>query len=143
VPVRRVLSRLQRLLADELRARDVAFGLQIEPETLDVAADIDLLDQALINLVRNAMDALRDVPGGRIVLQAAQGADGRVAIAVQDNGPGIPVEQREKAFVPFFTTKRQGSGVGLSLVRQIAAAHNGSVAIGETPGGGATVTLRL
>jgi signal transduction histidine kinase len=143
VPVRRVLSRLQRLLADELRARDVAFGLQIEPETLDVAADIDLLDQALINLVRNAMDALRDVPGGRILLQAAQGADGRVTIAVQDNGPGIPVEQREKAFVPFFTTKRQGSGVGLSLVRQIAAAHNGSVAIGETPGGGATVTLRL
>jgi signal transduction histidine kinase len=68
---------------------------------------------------------------------------GRIAIAVADNGPGIPPDQREKAFVPFFTTKRQGSGVGLSLVRQIAAAHNGSVAIGETPGGGATVTLRL
>ena len=143
VPVRRVLSRLQRLLADELRVRDVALRLRVEPETLEVAADIDLLDQALINLVRNAMEALRDVPGGRIVLQAVQGADGRVAIAVQDNGPGIPVEQREKAFVPFFTTKRQGSGVGLSLVRQIAAAHNGSVTIGETPGGGATVTLRL
>jgi nitrogen fixation/metabolism regulation signal transduction histidine kinase len=142
VPVRRVLSRLQRLLADELRARDIAISLHIEPETLEISADTDLLDQALINLVRNAMEALRDTRGGRILLQATQ-EDGRVAIAVQDNGPGIPPDQREKAFVPFFTTKRQGSGVGLSLVRQIAVAHNGSVGIGETPGGGATVTLRL
>ena len=142
VPVRRVLSRLQRLLADELRARDITISLYIEPETLEISADIDLLDQALINLVRNAMEALRDTRGGRILLQATQ-EDGRVAIAVQDNGPGIPPDQREKAFVPFFTTKRQGSGVGLSLVRQIAVAHNGSVGIGETPGGGATVTLRL
>jgi signal transduction histidine kinase len=142
VPVRRVLSRLQRLLADELRARDIVIALHVEPETLEIAADIDLLDQALINLVRNAMEALRDTRGGHIALRAMQ-EGGRIAIAVADNGPGIPPDQREKAFVPFFTTKRQGSGVGLSLVRQIAAAHNGSVAIGETPGGGATVTLRL
>jgi nitrogen fixation/metabolism regulation signal transduction histidine kinase len=142
VPVRRLLSRLQRLVADELRARDIAISLHIEPETLQITADIDLLDQALINLVRNAMEALRDIPGGHIALRAVQ-EGGRVAIAVTDNGPGIPADQREKAFVPFFTTKRQGSGVGLSLVRQIAAAHNGSATIGETPGGGATVTLRL
>jgi signal transduction histidine kinase len=64
-------------------------------------------------------------------------------IAVGDNGPGIPVDQREKVFVPFFTTKRQGSGVGLSLVRQITAVHNGSVAISDTPDGGATVTMRF
>ena len=142
VPVRRVLSRLQRLLADELRARDIVIALHVEPETLEIAADIDLLDQALINLVRNAMEALRDTRGGHIALRAMQ-EGGRIAIAVADNGPGIPPDQREKAFVPFFTTKRQGSGVGLSLVRQIAAAHNGSVAISDTPGGGATVTLRL
>jgi signal transduction histidine kinase len=64
-------------------------------------------------------------------------------IAVSDNGPGIPVDQREKVFVPFFTTKRQGSGVGLSLVRQITSVHNGGVAISDTPGGGATVTMRF
>jgi len=143
VPVRRVFTRLQRLLADELKARDIVLTVTVEPETLEIAADMDLLDQALINLMRNAMDALRDVPDGCIGLIAVKEADGRVALAVSDNGPGIPADQREKVFVPFFTTKRQGSGIGLSLVRQIAATHNGGVAIGETPGGGATVTMRF
>ena len=143
VPVRRVFSRLQRLLADELKTRDIALTTQVAPETLEISADIDLLDQALINLVRNAIEALRDTQAGHVALIAMQEAGGRVALAVSDNGPGIPPEMREKVFVPFFTTKRQGSGVGLSLVRQIAAVHNGSVAIAETPGGGATITLRF
>jgi nitrogen fixation/metabolism regulation signal transduction histidine kinase len=143
VPARRLFSRLQRLLADELKARGIVLGLQVEPETLEIAADIDLLDQALINLVRNAIEALREAPGGRIGLHAFREAGGRVVIAVSDNGPGIAPEQREKVFVPFFTTKRQGSGIGLSLVRQIAAVHNGTVTIGETSGGGATISLRF
>lgn len=143
VPVQRIFIRLQRLLADELKTRDIALALNVVPQTLEIAADIDLLDQALINLVRNAMEALRDTPAGRIELRAAQEMGGRVVIALIDNGPGIPVDQREKVFVPFFTTKRQGSGVGLSLVRQITAVHNGSVAISDTPGGGATVTMRF
>jgi two-component system, NtrC family, nitrogen regulation sensor histidine kinase NtrY len=62
---------------------------------------------------------------------------------VADNGPGIAAEQRDKIFVPFFTTKRQGSGVGLTLVRQIATAHDATVDVGPTPGGGATVSLRF
>ncbi len=141
VPVRRVFSRLQRLLADELKTRGIDLVLQIEPETLEITADMDLLDQALINLVRNAIEALKE--GGHVTLSAAPESGGRVTLSVSDNGPGIPAEMREKVFVPFFTTKRQGSGVGLSLVRQIAAVHNGSVAIGETPGGGATISLRF
>ena len=132
VPARRVFSRLQRLLADELKTRNIALALEIEPETLEITADIDLLDQALINLLRNAIEALRDAPGARIALRARQEAGGRIALAVADNGPGIAPEQREKVFVPFYTTKRQGSGVGLSLVRQIVAVHNGNVVIGDT-----------
>ncbi len=143
VPVRRIFSRLQRLLADELKTRDITLATQIMPETLEISADIDLLDQALINLVRNAIEALRDTPCGQIGLIAVQEAGGRVALAVSDNGPGIPPEMREKVFVPFFTTKRQGSGIGLSLVRQIAAVHNGSIAITETRGGGATISMRF
>ena len=69
--------------------------------------------------------------------------DGRVAIVVADNGPGIAADQREKIFVPFFTTKRQGSGVGLTLVRQIATAHGATVDVSNTPGGGATVSMRF
>lgn len=143
VPARQVFSRLQRLLTDELKTRDIALTLEIEPETLEIAADIDLLDQALINLLRNAIEALRDAPGGRITLGARQEAGGRLALWVADNGPGIAPEQREKVFVPFYTTKRQGSGVGLSLVRQIVAVHNGTVVIGDTDGGGATITMRF
>ncbi|MHB1872408.1 MAG: ATP-binding protein [Steroidobacteraceae bacterium] len=65
----------------------------------------------------------------------------RIAISVADNGSGISPDQREKVFVPFFTTKRHGSGMGLTLVRQIAAAHGASVDVQQTPGGGATVRL--
>lgn len=143
VPARRVFSRLQRLLTEELTSRDIALTSEVEPETLEINADPDLLDQALINLVRNAMDALRDTPNGKITLSAFQDAGGRPVIAVADNGPGIAAGQREKIFVPFYTTKRQGSGVGLTLVRQIATVHGGSVAISDTPGGGATISIRL
>jgi nitrogen fixation/metabolism regulation signal transduction histidine kinase len=70
-------------------------------------------EQDLINLVRNAVEALRDTAEGRIALCAQRDPDGRVAIAVADNGSGIAPDQRAKIFVPFFTTKREGSGVGL------------------------------
>jgi two-component system nitrogen regulation sensor histidine kinase NtrY len=142
-PIQRIFARLRRLLANDLAARDIHFTTSVTPETLEIAADVELLDQALINLVRNAIEALRDTAEGRIVLTAQRDADGRVAIAVADNGPGIAADQREKIFVPFFTTKRQGSGVGLTLVRQIATAHDATVDISDTPGGGATVSLRF
>jgi signal transduction histidine kinase len=143
VPVRRVFARLQRLLAIELAARNIELTAQVVPETLEVSADIELLDQALINLLRNAMEALRDGQPGKIALSASLEAGGHVVIAVADNGPGITPDQREKIFVPFYTTKRQGSGVGLTLVRQIATVHGASVNITQTPGGGATISLRF
>jgi two-component system, NtrC family, nitrogen regulation sensor histidine kinase NtrY len=143
MPMRRVFTRLQRLLADELKTRDIALTARVEPETLEITADADLIDQALINLVRNAMDALRDTTQGRIILSAVQDSAGRPVITVADNGPGIPMDQREKVFVPFYTTKRQGSGVGLTLVRQIASVHDGMVSISESPGGGAAISITL
>lgn len=143
IPVLRLFARIQRLLAGDLADRDIRMVSRVEPETLELAVDAELLDQALINLVRNAIEALRDTPSGEIALSAYRESDGRVAISVSDNGPGIPPDQREKVFVPFFTTKRQGSGIGLTLVRQIAAAHGASVDVSETLGGGATVRLRF
>jgi signal transduction histidine kinase len=142
-PMQRVFARIHRLLAADLAARDIQMTTGVEPETLEIPADMDLLDQALINLVRNAIEALRDVPAGRITLSARRHPDGRVIIAVADNGPGIAADQRDKIFVPFFTTKRQGSGVGLTLVRQIATAHGATVDVSQTPGGGATVSLKF
>ncbi|HTC50497.1 MAG TPA: ATP-binding protein [Steroidobacteraceae bacterium] len=142
-PVQRVFARVQRLLAAEIAANKIQMTTSVEPQTLELAADADLLDQALINLMRNAIEALAAVPAGRIELSGRRHQDGRVVISVADNGPGIAAEQRDKIFVPFFTTKRQGSGVGLTLVRQIATAHDATVDVGPTPGGGATVSLRF
>ena len=143
MPVQRLFARIQRLLASDLADRDIRMATRVDPETLELAMDAELLDQALINLVRNALEALRDTPSGHIALSAYREPDGRIAISVSDNGPGVPAGQREKVFVPFFTTKRQGSGIGLTLVRQIAAAHGAAVDVSETPGGGATVRLRF
>jgi two-component system, NtrC family, nitrogen regulation sensor histidine kinase NtrY len=143
MPVQRLFARIQRLLAGDLADRDIRMAVRVEPETLELAMDAELLDQALINLVRNAIEALRDTPSGHIALSAYRALDGRIAISVSDNGPGIAPDQREKVFVPFFTTKRQGSGIGLTLVRQITAAHGANVDVTETPGGGATVVLRF
>ncbi len=139
-PVQRLFARIHRLLAADLAERGIQMASTVEPETLEVAIDAELLDQALINLVRNAIEALRDTSEGRIDL-CARRAEGRIAISVADNGPGIGPDQREKVFVPFFSTKRRGSGIGLTLVRQIAAAHGASVDVLQTPGGGATVRL--
>jgi len=143
VPVRRVFARLQRLLAEELKNRIIALDTRVVPETLELSADAELLDQALINLVRNAIEALREEPQGRIMLVAMQEPGGHTVIAVVDNGPGIATEQREKVFAPFYTTKRHGSGVGLTLVRQIATLHAATVRISDTPGGGATISLHF
>ena len=144
VPLRRAFARLQRLLAGELRERDVELTLTVTPEGLEISVDPELLDQALLNLMRNSLEALRDRGGaGRIAVTAYRDVDSRVVIAVADDGPGVPQSLRQKVFVPFFTTKRQGSGVGLTLVRQIMALHGGVIGISETPGGGATIKLRF
>ena len=139
----RVFIRLKRLLAADLEARGVAIETSVEPATLELDADPELLDQALINLLRNAIEALRDEGEGKISLLATRDLEGRTTIKIADNGPGIPSDQREKVFVPFFTTKRQGSGVGLTLARQIMTVHGGMIALSETPGGGTTVTMRF
>lgn len=142
-PMRRVFARLQRLLANDLAERGIHMTTKVEPETLEVIADTELLDQALINLVRNAVDALSDTPTGLVTLSARRDPEGRVAISVSDNGPGIPADHYEKVFVPFYTTKKHGSGIGLTIVRQIATAHGATVQVSQTPGGGATVRLRF
>lgn len=106
-----------------------------------VQADRTLLKQALKNLVRNACDAGSRV-GVAVETHRVEGKDG-VRISVTDNGPGISPEQREKIFLPFFTTKSGGSGIGLALVHKIVTAHGGGVSVESCPGGGSTFYVIL
>lgn len=124
------------LMAAELDGMDVSVG--VSPSSLEVMADSALLDQVLVNLVRNAMDAVAGIEGPAISLSGRLDF-GRTVISVSDNGTGIDRETLDQVFVPFFTTKREGSGIGLSLCRQIMTAHGGEIAIESSAG--TTVSL--
>ena len=115
--------------------------LEIEPATLSIDADPELLAQAVLNLLRNAVRVTADVALPIVVLGIRRDRNGRFHIEVRDNGPGIDPDRREDIFLPFYTTHKGGSGVGLSFARQVALAHGGSIAALDSPEGGATLQL--
>jgi signal transduction histidine kinase len=98
------------------------------------------LRQVLVNLVRNAVEAAG--AGGAVRVRLSE-ADGRAEVAVEDTGPGIPAERRDRLFEPFFTTKPRGTGLGLAVSRAIARAHGGELDEVGAPGVGARFALRL
>jgi two-component system nitrogen regulation sensor histidine kinase NtrY len=118
----------------------IAYRSRVEAGS--VKADPDQLSQAVINLLNNAVDAVAGVAGPAIEL-ACMRESGQIVIAVTDNGKGISPGAAEDIFVPFFTTKPQGSGIGLSIVRQIALKHGGAIAVSKSATGGARFTLSL
>jgi nitrogen fixation/metabolism regulation signal transduction histidine kinase len=119
-------------------AEGVALSTLVDPPGLTMEADPDLLCQVLINLLRNGSDAARGHSGAPAVTLSVQFLPtGEVQIDVADNGPGVPESLRADVFLPFFTTKAKGTGVGLSLARQVVLAHRGSIAVTDAEGGGA------
>ena len=113
----------------------------VTPKSLRIEADPELLAQALLNLIRNAFRATDEVADPIVQLHISRQGSGRFRIEVCDNGPGIPPDRREDVFLPFYTTHKGGSGVGLSFARQVALAHGGSISAGETADGGASITM--
>jgi len=133
--------RLQSLLIDELTQSGISLHSDVHPSGLTLLADEDMLDQAMINLVRNAADAVRDSGKGQIELRAYIDNKQRVILEVEDNGAGIEAEIAKSIFVPFFTTKTQGSGVGLALVRYIMLTHGGTALYSSADGRGSIFRL--
>jgi signal transduction histidine kinase len=110
----------------------------------EVDGDEALLRQAFSNLVRNAIEACRDagiVP--HVEVRGLHGEDGVIEVTVGDNGPGLPASGRDRLFQPFFTTRQDGTGLGLALVLKFIVTHNGQVRAGDRPGGGALFSVRL
>jgi two-component system nitrogen regulation sensor histidine kinase NtrY len=122
IPLTNFASEIRSLMKDQLNG--VAYSDRIEAPSL--SADPDLLSQAVINLLHNAAEAVAGVSDPAITLTCSQ-QDGAVVVSVSDNGEGVPEQHQDEIFVPFFTTKPGGSGIGLGIVRQIALKHGGSV----------------
>jgi signal transduction histidine kinase len=129
-----LLRGIKLLFAAETSSRRITLSVRVDPESLVVTADKQLIEQVLINLVMNSIQALGDQKSRQIIMSAFMDYAGRVWIQVSDNGSGISEEISDKIFVPFFTTREKGSGIGLSLSRQIMKMHRGMISYKSTPG---------
>lgn len=121
--------------------KTIHFDCKVFPEDLKVTADNDLLDQVLLNLMKNSIEAQLVQKEIQIELKAYKNLNNRVCIEIKDAGTGVPEDLLDKIFMPFYTTKKEGSGIGLSLCRQIMFLHKGSISVKNTPDGGASFTL--
>jgi signal transduction histidine kinase len=124
-------------------ATDYRISCNVSPFGLTAEMDRKMMEQVLINLVRNAVEAFGAGREGRIEVFASQASDDSVLIQVKDNGEGIPAEMLDEVFIPFFTTKEKGSGIGLSLSRRIVNLHGGSIQMTSEPGKGTIVNIQL
>jgi len=143
VDVAGLLEQVGTLILPTLLTEDLKLETQLDQPDLSVRADPEQLQQVLINLVKNAAEALGGRAGGRIILRGARDSQGKALIQVIDNGPGIEAEHLDNIFVPFFTTKRHGTGVGLSVSRQIMFLNKGLISVKTAPGQGCEFTLRF
>ena len=117
------------LLASEISENNITYTQTIEPKSLSINADKALIDQVLINLIKNAIQSFDEETTRIVEVKAFLSEKGRPTITVTDNGSGIDEEALEKIFIPFFTTKKRGSGIGLSLSRQIMRKHQGILGV--------------
>jgi signal transduction histidine kinase len=132
---------IARLAIANTVGREFEIRIDVQPKTMSLDADPELLAQAVLNLLRNAMRATADLDEPLVALDMGREANGSSRIEVRDNGSGIPEDRREDIFLPFYTTHKRGSGVGLSFARQVALAHGGSICALDAPEGGANIRL--
>jgi two-component system nitrogen regulation sensor histidine kinase NtrY len=132
---------IMRLALANAADRTIEARLEVEPKTMSLNADPELLAQALLNLLRNSMRATAELDQPVVVLSLVREPGGHFRIEVRDNGAGIPEDRREDIFLPFYTTHKGGSGVGLSFARQVALAHGGSICALNAPEGGANLRM--
>jgi signal transduction histidine kinase len=140
-PLLPLLEAVQALVAPAWAQAGGAVELRVAPATLALRTDAAQLEQVLINLVQNALQACAGRPAPQLTLEARLGRGGRLRLTVADNGPGVPPGLESQIFTPFFSTREGGSGVGLAVVRQLVHGLGGTVRHARRPGGGACFVL--
>jgi two-component system nitrogen regulation sensor histidine kinase NtrY len=143
VEVTELFEQISVLLKHDMESNHINFIVNVKPQNLMISIDPELIQQVLINLIKNAVQALQERENKIIELKAFQDEKNSTLIVVKDNGPGIDEEAQTKIFIPFFTTKKSGSGIGLSLSRQIMRQHNASLSVKSKLDEGTEFILRF
>jgi len=143
VYVRELFGNLLQLMQPTLEQKDIELETILKDTELQLEVDVNLIEQVLINLVVNAIEAIKDNPAPKIVLSAYVASNYKSVIKIADNGNGMPPELLDKIFVPFFSTKKNGSGIGLSLCKQIMMLHRGDVQVQSVEGEGTAFLLQF
>lgn len=128
-----LFDKLQNLLIEEADSNSIALEFSSSPSTIELTADFSLLEKVLINLIKNAFQAMEKTIDGKVHVSAFKNIENRIVILVKDNGGGISSSVIDSIFIPFYTTKNSGSGIGLSLSRQIMRMHSGTITVGSIP----------
>ncbi len=143
VSVMELFEQISVLLKHDMESNQINFIVNVNPKNLALTIDPELIQQVLINLIKNAAQALEERENKIIELLAYQDEKNSTLFIVKDNGPGIDEEAQSKIFIPFFTTKKSGSGIGLSLSRQIMRQHNASISVKSRVDEGTEFILRF
>ncbi len=141
VEMKGLLENVVTLMKRETEDHEISLTYSIEPKSIELQIDEQMISQVLINLIKNSIHALEGIEGGKILIKGYYNKRGRPAIQIIDNGQGILKDVIDKIFIPFFTTKRHGSGIGLSLSRQILRLHGGTITAYSVPNEETTFSL--
>jgi len=143
VKVSELFYRIRLLAETLLNDRKINLNVSVNPDNLEIIADPDLIEQVILNLINNSIHALNVTENPVIKLSAEINDRSKAVIKLTDNGPGIPEELLDKIFIPFYSTKKEGSGIGLSISQSIIRAHNGSIWVQSKPTEETTFTIVL
>jgi len=141
VSVSELFSNIQLLMEPSIRAKNIDVEFILTSSNLELDIDLHLIEQVLINLLLNAVDACKEIENAKIKVEASQDTNREIIIKVFDNGTGMPLDILENVFVPFFTSKTTGSGIGLSLCKQIMLLHKGRILVNSIEDEGTVFSL--
>jgi nitrogen fixation/metabolism regulation signal transduction histidine kinase len=141
--IRELFANIYQLMQPTFEQKGIDMEIILRDPQLSLQADASLLEQVLLNLVVNAIEAVKEKQNARIILSAEQTTGRKIILKIHDNGQGISEELMDKIFIPFFSTKKQGSGIGLSLCKQIVMLHRGTIQVQSSAGEGTVFIMQF